>query len=86
MQFPHIHLNGTAAASLFDAYVDAMEAANKLERALEATHPNGRDYYPISEGAISVATAEHVERLKAVRKIFIEMEALALYVQEQGGL
>ncbi len=87
MQFPHIHINGTSPSDLFEGYVKAMKAASDLIDALRGTVPHGRDYYPIQNGdAVSVAMSEHLARAKMADTIYREMQALALYVQEQGSL
>lgn len=86
MQFPVIHLNGTDAQSLFDGYVKAMNAASALIDALGAAAPNRRDYYPLGADASTKAQAEHIARAKMADTIYRELQALAIHVQEQGGL
>lgn len=85
MQFPRIHLNGTAAGSLRDGYLEAMSAADKFLAALRDCAPNGRDYYPISSSAASTAMQEHVDRLKKIEDVRRELEALALWVIDQNA-
>lgn len=86
MQFPMIHTNGTAPAALFDAYMKAVDAARALEEALLGCAPNGRDYYPISAFAVAEATEEHRARMGKVESVRRDLEELAEFVSEKGGL
>ncbi len=81
MQLPHIHLNGTSAASLSAAYQEAYTALDQAFDALVETAPNARDYYPIGPSAFEEAREEHRARLAAVRKVYEEIESLIIAVE-----
>jgi len=83
MQFPHIHMNGSDPAQLMEQYCRAEGALRAAITALQAIDCNGRDYYPISSEASSVAMNEKRERLAKLEQIRCEMEAHALYIDEQ---
>ena len=74
---PTIHLNGTDRETLLEGYMTALTALRKAERAVQATGPNGRDYYPQGEGAIRVAQEEHANRLRAIATVIREIEQIA---------
>lgn len=74
---PTIHLNGTSRESLTEAYVEAGSALRDALQALTAAEPNARDYYPQGHGAFEQACLEHLARLRRVREVLDEVEALA---------
>jgi hypothetical protein len=77
MMKPTIHLNGTARADLHSGFYTALDKLEEAESALSRCYPNGRDYYPQGNTACSQAMREHDARLRAVRSIISEIEALA---------
>lgn len=83
MQFPRIHLNGSAPSNLADQYITAHNAVDDAIRALEAIDCNARDYYPIGPDAFIVARKEHVARVAALAQVKADMEAIVLNIQEQ---
>lgn len=77
MMHPTVHLNGTPRERLLEGYMAALEALRAAETALQATGPNGRDYYPSGTEAIKVAQAEHVARLASLERIIADIQTLA---------
>jgi hypothetical protein len=75
---PFIHLNGTSAEELRDAYVAALHAVNAAYEAVQKCSPNGRDYYPVP-GSLDSAIEEHRTRLQALHAISEELLALAVH-------
>lgn len=79
MIHPTIHLNGTSKQALADDLANALQALTVAIRAVEATSPNIRDYYPQGREAFAQATAEYrsrVERLTAVRQELADLWAV----------
>lgn len=85
MQFPRIHLNGSAPSALADQYIEAHNAVADAIRALEAIDCNARDYYPISPSAFETARQEHGARIKALATVKADMEAIAMNIQDQDS-
>jgi hypothetical protein len=83
MQLPHIHLNGTSAQSLLDQYVAAGQAVHNAVTALSAVDVNGRDYYPISSQATSIAVSEHRERLDKLRSVHSDLQRIAEHIGDK---
>ena len=81
LTLPTVHLNGTSRTDLFNAISVALDALAEARVALQATAPNGRDYYPQGEMAIRQATAEHVARLRMLETVYAELYAVAEHVQ-----
>lgn len=76
MQLPCIHLNGTSRESLVNDLEGAGNALELAYQALKETAPNGRDYYPLAEGAFGVAVKEHMDRLRRLDAIKTEVDEL----------
>jgi hypothetical protein len=55
MLTPTIHLNGTSREALLRGFADAADAVRDALAAVQATYPNGRDFYPQGPGAITQA-------------------------------
>ena len=83
--FPTVHLNGTSGKELFEQNRAAMEAVAKALEAIYAAAPNKRDYYVQADGdnAFSDAREAHFARAEMLTRIEIELEAIALKIQEQ---
>lgn len=64
---PSIHLNGTSADALTEAYANAVAALRAAISATEQADPNARDYYPLGHGAFEQARFEHLARLRSLR-------------------
>ena len=77
MMTPTIHLNGTSKESLTEALCEAVHAIHEAGRALAQTCPNGRDYYPQGNEAISTAMREHESRMDRLRAVVRELEEIA---------
>lgn len=84
MMKPSIHLNGSPASRLAEAYLEAGSALYKAMRALEETAPNARDYYVQSDTAYSVAQKEHRERLLKLQSIINDMQELHEHCEDSG--
>lgn len=85
MKIPTIHLNGTSKDALLDALAEALVALFNAERALEATAPNGRDYYPQGPDALTIAAREHRTRVDALVKVRHELVALMEAIDEAAS-
>lgn len=77
MRKPTLHLNGTSRNALAEGYQAALDALNAAVSALEATAPNGRDYYPQGDGALTEASREHLDRITALNKVRAEIYELS---------
>jgi hypothetical protein len=75
---PIIHVNGTSAKDLRDAYLLAMEAVEAAREALRKIEFNARDYYPV-DGLWKKARAEMVHRHEVLQDLKDELEAIAVY-------
>lgn len=82
---PTIHLNGTAASVLLESYLEASDALRKAMEVLQDAAPNGRDYYPQGDAAIHQAGREHRARAEALKRVYNELQELALHVSQQKG-
>ena len=79
---PTIHRNGSDAKQLQDGYEEAGHAVWKAMEAVRATYPNGRDYYPQGETAITVAMRECDARLAKLKEVYDELSALMEHVAD----
>jgi hypothetical protein len=77
---PTIHPNGTSHNELFESTLKAMSAVWEAIRAVEATAPNGRDYYPQGPDALREAEREHAARVAALRDVRAQLEVLAVHI------
>jgi hypothetical protein len=82
LTLPVVHLNGTHRDDLFNGYIAAIHALREAEKAIAASAPTGRDYYPSGPTAINEALAEHRARLTVIHKIIAELEHIAMHVQD----
>jgi hypothetical protein len=78
MILPTIHLNGTSRESLLEGYQEAIDALVEAGRKVAAAGPNGRDYYVQGNKAFPQAMDEHEARLTKIRKVILELEAIAV--------
>jgi len=76
MRKPTIHLNGSSQLSLAAGYEQAYHAIQAAIDAVSETSPNGRDYYPQGQNALTEAVAEHTARLSALGKVKREIEEI----------
>lgn len=77
---PTIHLNGSGRDRLSEALEEARAALRKAIEAVQATAPNGRDYYPQGPDAIRVATIEHGNRMNYLQIVDRELAELHEHV------
>lgn len=73
---PTIHLNGSSAERLREAYETAANAITTAIAALAETAPNARDYYPQGPSAFPLATEGHLERMKRLDAVRAELMEL----------
>ena len=83
LTFPAVHMNGTSKGDLIQQNVDAAHAVQKALDALGRAAPNGRDFYVIDSDAYSRAVAEHAERMRRLRAVSDELQAIAWDVSNQ---
>lgn len=85
---PTINLNGTAAKSLMEGYLDIIQAAHILEGVLGSYRPHGRDYQTARHGKFDIAVAQHQARIERVVRIRAEIteiaESVARQVRDRG--
>jgi len=74
---PTLHANGSSRDAIVEPIIDASEALLAAERALIATAPNPRDYYPQGEGAFAIAAEQHNARVRLLQKIREEIYGIA---------
>ena len=79
---PTIHLNGTSPEALYESACDALGTLRAAIKAVEATAPNGRDYYPQGDRALAIASYEHAERVRRLREVVAELETLAEHIAD----
>jgi hypothetical protein len=77
MRIPTIHINGSHGPTLLEGYLEAIRALQAAGKALDATCPNGRDYYVQGDHAIGEAMAQHFDRVAKVCEVIKELEAIA---------
>lgn len=80
---PCIHLNGTSRERLTDVYAEAVSALRLAVRSTEDMSPNGRDYYPLGEGANMQAIREHADRMQRLRSVPEELTELRDHCAEE---
>lgn len=83
MIFPLVHLGGTSGADLLEGLEAANNATHAALEALSATVPNGRDYYPLGDGALRTALLAHDARLEKLREVLLEIATIHEDVQRQ---
>ena len=81
---PTIHLNGSSADRLAIDYRKAWQALDDAICAVQATAPNGRDYYVQGPDALGKANAEHLARLQRLSDVQKELEDLGVYCLNGG--
>lgn len=79
MTYPMIHLNGTSAEELSQKFEDARLALDAAYRAVLATAPHARDYYPMGNEALNQANREWVQRLERIESVTQELSMLSEY-------
>lgn len=85
LTMPLVHLNGTSKAELIGQYMEAHTAMIRALRVLQSAAPNGRDYYPLGDGAWLQARAEHDARVQKIIDVDEEIMAIWESLHEQKG-
>lgn len=85
MTHPTIHLNGTPRERFLESFCEARDAVRVAMAALRETTPNGRDYYPQGDLALSAASAEHAARVRALQGVHDDLADLAEGVANAGS-
>lgn len=80
LTLPTVHLNGSSQENLLDGYIAAMDALREAVKALQATSPNGRDYYTQGPDALPKAVKEHSARLHRLADTIHELNAIAEHI------
>lgn len=80
---PALHLNGSGYENLIEEYNNQANALQIAIRALETSGPHPRDYYVVSDTAYVDARSAHFDRIKALNKVYQEINAIrdALYIK-----
>jgi hypothetical protein len=74
---PTIHLNGTSRENLMEDLLGAYHALTEAITALGRACPNGRDYYPQGNDALSAALEDHRSRLARLESVKAELMQVA---------
>jgi len=77
LMVPTVHLNGTSRDELSRQVCQAYAAVVEAGRALAASAPNGRDYYPQGQDAIIRAMTQHELRMRKLREVADELQHIA---------
>lgn len=85
MRVPTIHINGTSAVALSEAYEAAYRILGTAIEVVQQTLPNARDYYPQGDTAYVDARDEHRARMEKLVAIRNDMLTLFLAVDEGGA-
>lgn len=83
MQHPLIHLNGSPGKCLAEEYLGAVDAIDAAIEAMRRIDVNGRDYYPLGDGAFGIAAREHRVRMACLETIRGELAAIAENILDQ---
>lgn len=81
---PTVHLNGTSYDGLFEPLCEAGGAIRKAITALQECAPHGRDYYLQGEGALAVATSEHLARVSRLQSVLEELQVVMEGIAEKA--
>ncbi len=82
MMMPTIHLNGTSKSGLQEPLEQAIRQLQVAIDKVHETYPNGRDYYPQGDGAISQAMKEHADRIALLKSVHDELSAIYFAIDE----
>ena len=78
---PVIHLNGDRATTLLTRLESAVTAVAAALDALQATAPNGRNYYLVP-GRLELATQQHTARKEHLQHVFQSLTAEIRGIQD----
>jgi hypothetical protein len=73
---PLVHINGTGRAALVAQYTEVAKGLRETIDAMSEAAPHGRDYYPLGDGVYQKAAAEHVDRLRRLLTVQVEISAI----------
>lgn len=79
---PQLNINGSSAADLIGARLDAMANLDRAIEALSHVTPNGRDY-PGNVVACTADREEHYDRLNLIAAIRESIYAEAIAIKQQ---
>jgi len=82
---PQININGSSKDDLLMPRLKALDLINDAIEALKQATPNGRDY-PGNAVACTADREAHYDRLKAMRKLYDEIMAEAVYINSQTSM
>lgn len=82
MMLPTIHWNGTTRDRLVERLTNVTSALQDALDAFAEATPDGRDYYPQGEGALTKAQNENLGRMKRVQAVKKEVENLAVAISD----
>lgn len=80
---PTVNLNGTGARQLIEGYTETLWKLREARDALAQITPHGRDYQTVASTFMDVASRQHAHRMKMLNRISMEIEQIALAVQDQ---
>ena len=80
MEYPTVHLNGTAKQELIDQLCGACNAINDALIAVTNAMPNGRDYYTQDVQAFPKALEERGTRIKTLVSVRNELMEIAEHI------
>jgi hypothetical protein len=83
MIIPTVHLNGDSKQTLLDDNLAARRAVRDALDAVAKASPNGRNFYPQGDGAITKAVTEHRIRLLRLEEVRQELETILEGIQDQ---
>lgn len=81
---PQLNINGSSKDDLLMPRLNAMDLIMEAIEALKQATPNGRDY-PGNAVACTADRETHYYRLKAMRKLYDEIMAEAVYIRDQNN-
>jgi hypothetical protein len=76
VRVPTVHINGTSGDDLVAQVRGAGEALWSALAAMQEASPNGRDYYPQGDGALTEAGAEYADRVNRVYSVWQEYQEI----------
>ena len=87
MIIPRVHWNGTSRDELLKQLADARQAIDEALNKMALATPHGRDYYVISDQAITEARQDHLARISKLSEVLDELNQIAdgISMQEARG-
>ena len=79
---PTIHLNGDSAENLYEGFLNAYHAMTAAITTLENMHPNGRNFYPQGDDALTLAVQQNLDRIRTAQTIRDDVLALAEHCRD----